>query len=65
LEIATLRAGMVRAAMLCFCVGERAEVTDGECTGTAVGDVAEPQALLALGILGEGEHLFHSSVSRE
>ena len=64
-EIATLRAGRVRAAMLCFGVGKRAEGTDGQCARTAVRDVAEIRAFLALGVLGGGEHLLHSPVSGE
>ena len=65
MEIAALRAGRVRAAMFCFGVGERAEGTDGQRTGTAVRDVAKLPALLPLGVPGGGEHLFYSSVSRE
>jgi len=65
LEIATLRAGRVRAAMLSFGVGERAEGTDGQRTGTAVGDVAELPALLALGVLRGGNYLFDSPISGE
>jgi len=30
LEIAALRAGSVRAAMVCLCMGERADGTDGQ-----------------------------------
>ena len=60
LEIATLRAGRVREAMLYLGVGERAEGTDGLFTGAAVGDVAELLAFPALGVLGGGEHLLHS-----
>ena len=52
LEVTTLRAGRVRAAMLRFCVGERAEGTDGKCARTAVGDVAELPAFPTLGVLG-------------
>ena len=51
--------------MLCFCMGERAEGTDGQQAGTAVRDVAELPAFLALGNFGGGEHLFGSPVSRE
>jgi len=65
LEIATLRAGRVRAAMLCLSMGERAEGTDGQRAETAVGDMAELPAFLALGVLGGGEHLLHSPVSGE
>jgi len=46
LEIATLR-----AAMLCFGVGERAEGTDWQCAGTAGRDVAEFPAFLVLRVL--------------
>ena len=61
-EIATLRAGRVRAAMLCLRVGERAEGTDGHFAGAAVGDVAELPAFPALGVLGGGELVLHSPV---
>jgi len=65
LEIATLRAGRVRAAMSCFGVGERAEGANGQPAGTAVGDVAELPAFLTLGVFRGGKHLFDSSVSGE
>jgi len=65
LEIATLRAGRVREAMLCFGVGERAEGTNGQSAGTAVGDVAELPAFLTLGVFRGGKHLFDSPVSGE
>ena len=65
LEVTTLRAGRVRAAMLCICMDERAEGTDGKCAGTAVGDVTELTAFPTLGVFGGGEHLLHSPVSRE
>jgi len=64
-EIATLSAGRVRAAMLCFGVGERTEGTDWQCAGTAGRDVAEFAAFLTLGVLGGGEHLLHSPVPGE
>jgi len=64
-EITTFRAGRVRAAMLGFGVGERAEGTDWQCAGTAGRDVAEFPAFLALGALRGGEHLLHSPVSEE
>jgi len=64
LEIATLRAGRVRAAMLCFCMGERAEGTEGQWAGTGVSDLAELQAFLTLGLLGGGKHLFDFPVLR-
>jgi len=65
LEIATLRAGRVGAAMLCFGVGEGAEGTNGQCAGTAVGDVAKLPAFLTLGVFRGGKHLFDSLVSGE
>ena len=65
MEIATLRAGRVRAAMLCLCMGKSTEGTDGQRAGTAIGDVAELPAFLTLGVLGGEKHLFDSPVSRE
>jgi len=65
LDIATLRAGRVRAAMLCFGVGKRAEGTDWQSAGTAGRDVAEFPAFLALGVHSGGEHLLHSPVLGE
>ena len=65
MEIATHRAGRVRAAMLCFCMGERAEGTDRQFAVKAVGDVAELPALLTLGVFRGGKHLFGSTVSGE
>jgi len=64
-EIATFMAGRVRAAMFCFGVGERAEGTNGQCAGTAVGDVAELPAFLTLGVFRGGKQLFDSPVSGE
>ena len=64
-EIATLRAGRVRAAILRSGVGERTEVTNWQCGGTVGSDVAEFPAFLALGVLRGGEHLLHSPVSGE
>jgi len=64
-EITTLRAGRVRAVMLCFGVGERANGTNGKCAGTASRDVAELPALLALGVFGRGKRLFDSPVPGE
>jgi len=64
-EIATLRAGRVRAGMLCFGVSEPAEGTNWQCAGTAGRDVAEFPAFLALGVLRGGEHLLNSPVSGE
>jgi len=61
-EIATLRAGRVRAAMLCFGVGEQTAGADWQCAGTAGRDVAELPAFLALGVLRGEEHLLHSPV---
>ena len=51
--------------MLCFGVGERAEGTDGQCAGTAVRDVAELPAFLALGVFRGGTHLFDPPVPGE
>ena len=65
MEIATLRAGRVRAAMLCFGVRERAEGRDGQCAGTAGRDVAELPAFLALGVFGGGKHVFDPPASGE
>ena len=65
MEIATLRAGRVRAAMLCFGVVERAEGTNRQFTGAAIGDVAEHPAFFTLGVFTEGKHLFNSPVSGE
>jgi len=65
LEIATLRAGRVMAAMLCLCMGERAEETDGQRAATGIGYVAELLAFLALGVPGGGEHVLDSPVSGE
>jgi len=65
LEIATLKSGRVRAVMLSFGVGEPAEGTNGECSGSVIGDVAELPAFLTLGVLRGGEHLFDSPVSGE
>jgi len=64
-EIATLRAGRVRAPMLRLGVGKRAEGTDGQSAGTAGGDVAELPALSALGVFRGGEHLFDFPVLGE
>jgi len=64
-EIATLRAGRVRAAMLRLGVDERAEGADGKRAGTADGDMAELPAFLTLGVLRGGEHLFDSPVPGE
>jgi len=63
--MATLRAGRVRAAMLHFCMGARAEGTDGQRAWTVVGDVAELEAFLTQGVFGGGKHLFDSLVSGE
>ena len=65
MKVATLRAGRVRAAMLRFCMCERAEGADRQRDGTAVRDVAQFPAFLALGVSGGGEHLFHSPISGE
>ena len=65
LEIATLRAGRVRAAMLYFGVGEQAEGTNGESAVTGIGDVAELPAFFTLGVFRGGKHLFDSPVSAE
>jgi len=65
LEIAALRAGRVRAAMLCFGVRERAEGTNRQCAGTAGWDVAELPAFLTLRVFRGGKHLFNPSVSGE
>jgi len=51
--------------MLRFGVGKRAEGTNGQCVGTAGGDVAELPAFLALGVFRGGKHLFEPSVSGE
>jgi len=59
-EIATLRAGRVRAAMLSFGVGEPAEWTDWQCAGTVGRDVAELPAFLALEVLRGGGLLRNS-----
>jgi len=64
-EIATLRAGRVRAAMLCFGVGERAEGAHGQRARTAGRDVAELPAFPALGAFRGGKHLFNSPVPGE
>jgi len=56
---------MVRAAMLCFGVGERAEGTNGQGAGTAGRDVAELPAFPALGAFRGGKHLFDSPVPGE
>jgi len=64
-EIATLRAGRVRAAMLRLGMGERAEGADGKRAGTAGRDMAELPAFLALGVFRGGEHLFDSAVPGE
>ena len=64
-EIATLRAGRVRAAMLRLGVGEPAEGTKGQSAGTAGRDVAELPALSALGAFRGGKHLFDSPVPGE
>ena len=64
-EIATLRAGRVKAAMLRLGVGERAEGADWQCAGAAGRDVAEFPAFLALGVVRGGEHLLHSPVTGE
>jgi len=64
-EIATLRAGRVRAAMLGLGVGERAEGTNWQCAGPAGRDVVELPAFIALGVLRGGEHLLHSPISGE
>jgi len=64
-EIATLRAGRVRAAMLCFGVGERAEGTNAQYAGAAGRDVAELPAFLTLGVFRGGKHLFNSPVPGE
>ena len=44
---------------------EQAEGTDGQFAEAAVGEVAELPAFLALGVLGGGGHLLHSSVPGE
>jgi len=64
-EIATLRAGRVRAAMLHLSVGERTEGTNGQSAGTAGRDVAEFPALPALRAFRGGKHLFDSPVAGE
>ena len=64
-EIATLRAGRVRAAMLRLSMGERAEGADWKRAGTAGRDMAELPAFLALGVFRGGEHLFDSAVPGE
>jgi len=51
--------------MLRFCMGERAEGTDGQRAGIASGEVAELPALLTLGVFRGGKHLFDSPVSGE
>ena len=45
--------------------GKRAAGRDRQRAGTAVRDVAELRAFLALRVLGGREHLFHSLVSTE
>jgi len=47
-KIATIRAGRVRAAMLCLGVGKRAESTGGKRVGTPVVGVAKLPAFGAL-----------------
>jgi len=61
-EIATLRAGRVRAAMLRLGVGERADGTNRQSAGTAGRDVAELPAIPALGAFRGGKHLFDSPI---
>jgi len=64
-EIATLRAGRVRAAMLRLGVGERAAGANGQSAGTAGRDVAELPAFSALGAFRGGKHLFNSLIPGE
>jgi len=64
-EIATLRAGRVRAAMLRFGVGEQADGPNGQGAGTAGRHVAEVPAFPALGAFRGGKHLFDSPVPGE
>ena len=64
-EIATLRAGSVRAAMLRLGVGERAEGADGEQARTVGRDMAKLPAFLTLGVFRGGEHLFDPLVPGE
>jgi len=63
-EVTTLRAGRVRAAMLWSHKGERAERTDGQRAGPAVGNVAELTALHILESLQE-ENSFSTLRFRE
>ena len=64
-EIATLRAGSVRAAMLSLGVVEPAEWTGWIQAGALMEAMAKLPALGAMGGLGGGEYLLHFAVAEE